>query len=114
MIYKGEVYYANLNPVTGSEQGGVRPVVILQNDVGNQFSPTTIIAPMTTRRKSYVPMHVHLKERFLYRNSTLLLEQIRTIDKQRLIRKIGRLSDTNMKKIENVLDTNFYIQGKDD
>lgn len=109
MIYKGDVYYADLNPVKGCEQGGVRPVVILQNDIGNKFSSTTIVAPITTKSKSYVPMHVKLKERFLTKNSTLLLEQIRTIDKQRLLKKLGTLSKKSQNKIEKVLDKNFYM-----
>lgn len=109
MIFKGDVYYADLNPVIGSEQGGVRPVVILQNDIGNKHSPTTIVAPMTTQKKSYVPMHVKLKESFLAKNSTLLLEQIRTIDKRRLIKKIGSLSENSMAEVERLLDKNFNI-----
>ncbi len=109
MIHKGDVYYADLNPVKGCEQGGVRPVVILQNDIGNKYSSTTIVAPMTTRKKSYVPMHVKLKESFLAKNSTLLLEQIRTIDKKRLIKRIGTLSRKSQNEIEKVLDKNFYI-----
>ena len=109
MIFKGDVYYADLNPVIGSEQGGVRPVVILQNDIGNKYSPTTIVAPMTTKSKTYVPMHVILKESFLTKKSTLLLEQIRTIDKKRLIKKIGTLSKQSQERIEKALDKNFYI-----
>ena len=96
MIFKGDVYYADLNPVIGSEQGGVRPVVILQNDIGNKYSPTTIVAPMTTKS-------------FLAKRSTLLLEQIRTIDKRRLIKKIGSLSENSMAEIAKLLDKNFYI-----
>ncbi len=96
MVFKGDVYYADLNPVIGSEQGGVRPVV-------------TIVAPMTTKSKTYVPMHVKLKESFLARRSTLLLEQIRTIDKRRLIKKMGSLSKKSMAEVERLLDKNFYI-----
>ena len=109
MIFKGDVYYADLNPVIGCEQGGVRPVVILQNDIGNKYSPTTIVAPMTTKSKTYVPMHVRLKENYLAKHSTLLLEQIRTIDKRRLIKKIGSLSEDSMADIAKLLDKNFYI-----
>ena len=109
MVFKGDVYYADLNPVIGSEQGGVRPVVILQNDIGNKYSPTTIVAPMTTKSKTYVPMLVKLKESFLARRSTLLLEQIRTIDKRRLIKKMGSLSKKSMVEVERLLDKNFYI-----
>ena len=107
MINKGDVYYADLNPVIGSEQGGIRPVVILQNDIGNRYSPTTIVAPMTTKTKTYVPMHVKLKEDFLAKSSTLLLEQIRTIDKRRLIKKMGSLSKQSQERIDQVLDKNF-------
>ena len=109
MINKGDVYYADLNPVIGSEQGGVRPVVILQNDIGNRYSPTTIVAPMTTKTKTYVPMHVKLKEDFLAQNSILLLEQIRTIDKRRLLSKKGSISQESQDQIDKVLDKNFYI-----
>ena len=109
MINKGDVFYADLNPVVGSEQGGVRPVVILQNDIGNRYSPTTIVAPMTTKTKTYVPMHVKLKEDFLAKNSILLLEQIRTIDKRRLLSKMGSISQESQDQIDKVLDKNFYI-----
>ena len=109
MISKGDVFYADLNPVIGSEQGGIRPVVILQNDIGNRYSPTTIVAPMTTKTKTYVPMHVKLKEDFLAKNSILLLEQIRTIDKRRLLSKMGSISQESQNQIDKVLDKNFYI-----
>lgn len=110
MVYKkGDVFYAYLDPVIGSEQGGIRPVVILQNDIGNKYSPTTIVAPMTTKTKTYVPMHVKLKESFLAKKSTLLLEQIRTIDKKRLIKKMGTLSRQSQERIDQVINKNFYI-----
>ena len=109
MINKGDVYLADLDPVVGSEQGGIRPVVILQNNIGNKYSQTTIIAPMTTKKKSYVPMHFKPRENFLAKSSILLLEQIRTIDKNRLIKRIGALSDDNMKKIDELIDLNFNI-----
>ena len=110
MLFKGDVYYADLNPVIGSEQGGVRPVVVLQNDIGNKYSPTTIIAPITNKRKTYIPMHVKLNENFLDKSSTLLLEQIRTIDKRRLIKKIGTLSKKSKEIIDQRLVKNFYIR----
>lgn len=106
-MVKGEVYYANLNPVVGSEQGGLRPVVILQNDVGNQYSPTTIVAPVTKRKKTYVPMHVFLHDKFLVKHSMLLLEQIRAIDKSRLTEKIGKLSKKSIKRINKAIRLNF-------
>lgn len=106
-MVKGEVYYANLDPVVGSEQGGIRPVVILQNDIGNEHSPTTIIAPITKRKKSYVPMHVFLYDRFLVKHSMLLLEQIRAIDKSRLEYKIGKLSKKSISRINRAIRLNF-------
>jgi len=106
-VVKGEVYYANLNPVVGSEQGGVRPVVILQNDTGNRCSPTTIVAPVTKRKKAYMPMHVVLYDKFLVKHSMLLLEQIRAIDKSRLTEKIGKLSKKSIKRINKAIRLNF-------
>ncbi len=106
-MVKGEVYYANLNPVVGSEQGGVRPVVILQNDTGNRCSPTTIVAPVTKRKKAYMPMHVFLYDKFLVKHSVLLLEQIRAIDKSRLGYKIGKLSKKSISKINRAIRLNF-------
>ena len=106
-MVKGEVYYANLNPVVGSEQGGVRPVVILQNDTGNRCSPTTIVAPVTKRKKTYMPMHVFLYDKFLVKHSVLLLEQIRAIDKSRLTEKIGMLSKKSISKINRAIRLNF-------
>lgn len=106
-MVKGEVYYANLNPVVGSEQGGVRPVVILQNDTGNRCSPTTIVAPVTKRKKTYMPMHVLLNDKFLVKHSVLLLEQIRAIDKSRLTEKIGMLSKKSISKINRAIRLNF-------
>ena len=107
--YAAQKYADAHTQIPGSEQGGVRPVVILQNDIGNRYSPTTIVAPMTTQRKTYVPMHVKLKEDFLAKNSILLLEQIRTIDKRRLLSKMGSISLESQDQIDKVLDKNFYI-----
>ena len=105
-IKRGEVYYADLNPVVGSEQGGVRPVVVLQNDVGNKYSPTVIAAATTSRLyKAKLPTHIEIaKENSpLPKNSVVLLEQIRTIDKSRLKEKIGELPADVMRKIEDAL-----------
>ena len=110
MVTKGEIYYADLEPVIGSEQGGVRPVVILQNDKGNEFSPTTIVAPITTKEKSHVPMHVELFDVFLSPNSMVLLEQIRAIDKTRLIKKYGKLSEKSIEKVMEALIMNFVYE----
>ena len=105
-IKRGEVYYADLNPVVGSEQGGVRPVVVLQNDVGNKYSPTVIAAATTSRLyKAKLPTHIEIaKENSpLPKNYVVLLEQIRTIDKSRIKEKIGELPADVMRKIEDAL-----------
>ena len=94
MIKRGEIYFADLSPVIGSEQGGVRPVLVVQNDVGNKFSPTIIAAAITSQlEKAKLPTHIQLPaEKYgLPKNSIVLLEQIRTIDKKRLKEKIGEL-----------------------
>ena len=106
MIKRGEVYYADLNPVVGSEQGGIRPVVVLQNDVGNKFSPTIIAAATTSKLdKAKLPTHIELPKgsTTLPKNSLVLFEQIRTIDKSRIKEKIGELPPSVMIKIEQAL-----------
>ena len=103
VIKRGQIYMADLEPVIGSEQGGVRPVVVIQNNVGNRFSPTVIAAPVTARLKKNLPTHVKLTSPFLPRDSIVLMEQIRTIDKRRLIGYIGEVSEPEMKGIEKAL-----------
>lgn len=102
---RGDIYYANLSPVVGSEQGGNRPVVIIQNDIGNKFSPTVIVAAITTVHKTRMPTHVQLDSNKygLPKNSVVLLEQIRTIDKKRLTSKIGNLDYNTMDNINKSL-----------
>ena len=103
---RGDIYYADLSPVRGSEQGGIRPVLIIQNDMGNKYSPTTIVACLTTKctEKHKLPTHIVLdKSCGLPKDSMALLEQIRTIDKERLINGVGRISDDDMKKINKAL-----------
>ena len=103
-ILRGELYYADLEPVIGSEQGGERPVVILQNNKGNQHSPTVIVAPLTTQKiKPRLPTHVMVSSSGLRSSSLVLLEQIRTIDKQRMRNHIGAVTDTEMKEIEKAV-----------
>lgn len=105
-IKRGEVYYADLSPVRGSEQGGQRPVVIIQNNIGNHFSPTVIVAAITAKMaKAKLPTHVEVgsSELGLLKDSVVLLEQIRTIDKSRLIQKLGALDDFVMLNINNAL-----------
>jgi len=105
-IKKGDIYYADLSPVIGSEQGGLRPVVIVQNDVGNKYSPTVIAAAITSQiTKTKLPTHIQIYEKTfgLEKNSVILLEQIRTIDKRRLKEKMGHLDNGFMNKINNGL-----------
>ncbi|MDD3228985.1 MAG: type II toxin-antitoxin system PemK/MazF family toxin [Oscillospiraceae bacterium] len=104
IILRGDIYYADLNPTVGSEQGGVRPLVILQNNVGNRYSPTVIAAAITARPKKPLPTHArigHVCGRL--KESFVLLEQIRTIDRSRLREYVGRLSTQEMKKIDEAL-----------
>ena len=98
VIRKGEIYYANLSGNIGSEQGGFRPVLIIQNNIGNKYAPTTIVAPITSRAKSDLPTHLHINEGEcgLTKDSIILFEQLRTIDKQRLGERIGELTDELM------------------
>ncbi|MBQ8430735.1 MAG: type II toxin-antitoxin system PemK/MazF family toxin [Clostridia bacterium] len=106
VVSRGELYYADLSPVIGSEQGGLRPVLIIQNDVGNKFSPTVIIAAVTSQiAKAKLPTHIELdKSKYnLTKNSVVLLEQLRTLDKLRLKDKIGTLDESVMKKIDIAL-----------
>ena len=106
MIKRGELYYADLSPVVGSEQGGVRPILIVQNDTGNKFSPTVIAAAVTSKiGKAKLPTHIELeRDQFgLTKDSVILLEQIRTLDKRRLKERIGELSPITLKKVNVAL-----------
>lgn len=107
MVKRGEIYYADLSPVVGSEQGGMRPVLIIQNNVGNHYSPTVIVAAITAKiQKAKMPTHVEVSaEEFgLEKDSVVLLEQIRTIDKQRLKEKVTQLDQQMMEKINEALE----------
>lgn len=101
MLYRGDIYYADLSPVVGCEQGGVRPVLIIQNNVGNRYSPTVIVAAITSRMDKHpLPTHVAISRRYgLQKNSMILLEQVRTIDKLRLKEYIGHLDDRDMRAV---------------
>ena len=112
MIRRGDIFYADLRPVIGSEQGGIRPVLIIQNDVGNRHSPTVICAAITSQmHKAKLPTHIEIdaKEYGLSRDSVILLEQVRTIDKQRLREKVGRLDHGNMEKADAALQISLGI-----
>lgn len=112
VIKRGDIYYADLSPVIGSEQGGVRPVLIVQNDVGNKYSPTVIAAAITSQiNKAKLPTHIEIsaQDYGLIRDSVILLEQIRTIDKKRLREKIGHLDDELMEKVNEALSISFGL-----
>lgn len=112
MIRRGEIYYADLSPVVGSEQGGVRPVLIVQNDVGNKFSPTVIAAAITSQvDKNNLPTHIQVDAEScgLAKDSVVLLEQVRTIDKQRLREKMGSLDNGDMGKVNHALSVSFGL-----
>ena len=111
-VRRGDIFSADLSPVVGSEQGGVRPVLIIQNDVGNRHSPTVICAAITSRmNKAKLPTHVEIDARRyqIVKNSVVLLEQIRTIDKQRLREQVCHLARENMKKIDEALKVSFEL-----
>ncbi len=106
LVRRGDIFYADLNPVVGSEQGGIRPVLVVQNDVGNKYSPTVIIAAITSQiDKAKLPTHVELKsaDYGLEKDSVILLEQLRTIDKRRLRDKIAMLDQDIMEKVDEAL-----------
>ena len=111
-VRRGEIYYADLSPVVGSEQGGVRPVLIVQNDTGNRHSPTVIAAAITSRTgKAKLPTHIELPGQScgLPRNSIILLEQIRTLDKRRLKEHMGRLEEVSMNRVDRALQVSFGL-----
>lgn len=111
-IKRGEIYYADLSPVVGSEQGGMRPVLIVQNDVGNKFSPTVIAAAITSQRdKAKLPTHIDLPSGVtgLAKDSVVLLEQVRTLDKKRLRERMGKIDDPSMSQIDKALSISFGL-----
>ena len=111
-IKRGDIYYADLSPVVGSEQGGIRPVLIVQNDVGNKYSPTVIAAAITSQiNKAKMPTHIELpaSEYGLYKDSVILLEQVRTIDKKRLKDRMGELDLNSMNRVNTALSISFGL-----
>ena len=113
-VKRGEIYYADLSPVVGSEQGGMRPVLIVQNDVGNRHSPTVIAAAITSQKyKTNLPTHIRVNADGcgLAKDSIVLLEQVRTLDKQRLKERMGELDEGAMNKVDNALSVSFGLSG---
>ncbi|MGN1095060.1 MAG: type II toxin-antitoxin system PemK/MazF family toxin [Eubacteriales bacterium] len=113
-VKRGDIFYADLSPVVGSEQGGLRPVLIVQNDIGNRYSPTVIAAAITSKLdKAKLPTHidVYAEEFGLAKNSVVLLEQIRTLDKRRLREKMGHLDELLMQKVNDAITISFGLAG---
>lgn len=113
-VKRGDIFYADLSPVVGSEQGGIRPVLIVQNDVGNKYSPTVIAAAITSQKfKNELPTHisVHADECGLAKDSIVLLEQVRTLDKKRLRERMGSLDTSEMNRINKALYVSFGLGG---
>ena len=111
-VKRGDIYYADLSPVVGSEQGGMRPVLIVQNNIGNRYSPTVIAAAITSQvNKAKMPTHISLGARSfgLTRDSVILTEQIRTLDKRRLRERMGRVDDKIMEKIDTAIAVSFGL-----
>lgn len=111
-VRRGDIYYADLSPVVGSEQGGLRPVLIVQNDTGNRHSPTVIAAAITSQvGKARLPTHIeiHALDSGLSRDSVILLEQIRTLDKSRLRERMGKLDGTTMTKVDDAIAVSFGL-----
>ena len=111
-VKKGDIYFADLSPAVGSEQSGTRPVLIIQNNIGNKYSPTVIVAAITSHKKNNLPTHVTLKSKKcqgLQKESVVLLEQIRTLDKCRLIFKMGYISEEDVKEINKVVRLSLGI-----
>lgn len=111
MFKRGEIYYADLSPVVGSEQGGIRPVLVVQNDIGNKYSPTIIVCAITSQlEKAKLPTHIELGRQYgLSKNSVCLLEQIRTLDKRRLLDKIGEIDDYKMIEVNRAIQISLGL-----
>lgn len=112
IVKRGDIYYADLSPVVGSEQGGIRPVLIVQNDIGNKYSPTVIAAAITSQReKNRLPTHIQVNadECGLSRDSIVLLEQVRTLDKRRLKERMGKLDNSDMYRVNRALSVSFGL-----
>lgn len=115
-VKRGDIYYADLSPVIGSEQGGLRPVLIIQNDIGNRYSPTVIAAAITSRMsKTHLPTHIDIyaEKAGLTKDSVVLLEQVRTLDKRRLKEKMGHLDDEVMSVVNSAIAVSFGLDAGD-
>ena len=113
LIKRGDIFYADLDPVVGSEQGGIRPVLIVQNNVGNKHSPTVVVVPISSVRKKDLPVHIQIRCSELPKNSTVLAEQIRTIDRYRLKSYVGSVDFELMEKVEKAMKISIGVDFDD-
>ena len=113
-IKRGDIFYADLSPVIGSEQSGIRPILIVQNDIGNKYSPTIIAVAITSKVKNKMPTHIEIEgtKYGLDKNSVILAEQIRTLDKSRLKEKVGRLDKETLDKVKKAIEISCGLRGK--
>lgn len=110
VIKRGDIFYADLDPIIGSEQGGVRPVLVVQNNVGNRYSPTVVVLPVSSAKKNYLPTHIHVcGSKMLPKDSIVLAEQIRTIDRNRLKRYVGSVGFEIMKKVDKAVKISIGV-----
>ena len=110
LIKRGDIFYADLNPTFGSEQGGIRPVLVVQNNIGNMHSPTIVVLPITSSNKPSLPVHAKVDDADLLTDGSIVLaEQIRTIDKHRLKERMGRLDDQSMSQVDQALSVSFGL-----
>ena len=111
---RGDIFYADLNPVVGSEQGGIRPVLVVQNNAGNRHSPTVVVLPLSTAKKHYLPTHIHIRcSKALPKDSVVLAEQIRTIDRYRLKSYVGSVDFELMEKVEKAMKISIGVDFDD-
>lgn len=114
LIKRGDIFYADLNPVVGSEQGGIRPVLVVQNNVGNKYSPTLVVLPISAAKKHYLPTHIHIRgSKTLPKDSVILAEQIRTIDRYRLKNYVGSVDFELMEKVEKAMKISIGVDFDD-
>ncbi len=114
IIKRGDVFYADLDPIIGSEQGGIRPVLVVQNNVRNKYSPTLVVLPLSTAKKPHLPTHIHIYgSKLLSNNSIVLAEQIRTIDRDRLLRYVGSVGLEVMEKVDRAVKISIGVDCDD-
>lgn len=114
LIKRGDIFYADLDPIIGSEQGGIRPVIVVQNNIGNKYSPTIVVLPLSTAKKPDLPTHIHIRgSKLLPKNSIVLAEQIRTIDRNRLLRYVGSVGLEVMEKVDKAVKISLGVKVND-